>query len=205
MEHTQSLTVCPILDTLSAMPEPSPRLSLGHATLAVRDIDHMVGFYTEVLGFHVTNRGEPVPGMGEMAFLSQDATAHHQIVLVHTPEPAPRAFMLADHLAFRTGTLADLRVIGERLATSDVAPSVIPISHGNAWSLYFTDPEGNGLECFVDTPFHVAQPYGDGLDLSASDAEIEATTRAKIESLPEFQPFDTWRQAAAARFGQSPS
>ena len=57
----------------------------------------------------------------------------------------------------------------------------------------------------ADPKFHVAQPYGDGLDLSASDAEIEATTRAKIESLPEFQPFDTWRQAAAARFGQSPS
>jgi catechol 2,3-dioxygenase len=186
------------------MSTPHPRLSLGHATLAVRDLDRMVVFYTEVLGFHVTNRGEPVPGMGEMAFISQDATAHHQLVLVQTPEPAPRAFMMADHLAFRTGTLDDLRVIGERLAAAEVT-SVIPISHGNAWSLYFTDPEGNGLECFVDSPFHVAQPYADGLDLSAGDDEIEATTRSKIESLPEFQPFDTWRAALAARLGQSQS
>ena len=46
----------------------------------------------------------------------------------------------------------------ERLAAAAV-DSVIPVSHGNAWSLYFTDPEGNGLECFVDSPFHVAQPY----------------------------------------------
>lgn len=175
-----------------------PRLQLGHATLAVRDIDRMVAFYTEVLGFHVTNRGEPVPGMGEMVFMSQDPSAHHQIVLVATPEPAPRAFMLADHLAFRTGTLDDLRAIGDRLAAAEVA-GVIPISHGNAWSLYFTDPEGNGLECFVDTPFHVAQPYADGLDLSASDDEIAAATRGKIESLPEFQPFDEWRTALAAQ------
>ena len=184
------------------MPHTPPRLSLGHATLAVRDLDRMVAFYTEVLGFVVTNRGEPVPGMGEMAFISQDPAEHHQIVLVHTPEPTPRAFMMADHFAFRTGTLDDLRVIGERLAAAEVA-SVIPISHGNAWSLYFTDPEGNGLECFVDTPFHVAQPYAGGLDLSATDAEIEETTRGNIESLPEFQPFDAWREALAERLGQS--
>lgn len=186
------------------MTNTHPRLNLGHATLAVRDLDRMVGFYTEVLGFHVTNRGEPIPGMGEMAFISQDPTQHHQIVLVETPEPAQRAFMMADHLAFRTGTLDDLRAISSQLAASEVT-SVIPISHGNSWSLYFTDPEGNGLECFVDTPFHVAQPYADGLDLSASDAEIEATTRSKIESLPEFQPFDAWRAAFAARLGHSPS
>jgi catechol 2,3-dioxygenase len=186
------------------MSDTHPRLSLGHATLAVRDLDRMVAYYTEVLGFVVTNRGEPVPGMGEMAFIWQDPHEHHQIVLVRTPEPAPRAFMMADHFAFRTGTLDDLRVIGGRLAAAGVT-SVIPISHGNAWSLYFTDPEGNGMECFVDTPFHVAQPFADGLDLSLSDDEIEAVTRAKIESLPEFQPFDEWRASLAARLGQSPS
>ena len=184
------------------MTDNAPRLSLGHATLAVRDLDRMVAFYTDVLGFHISNRGEPVPGMGEMVFLTQDPTAHHQIVLVQTAEPAPRAFVLADHLAFRTGSLDELRVIGQRLVDAEVT-SVIPISHGNAWSLYFTDPEGNGLECFVDTPFHVAQPYADGLDLAAPDDEIEATTRGKLEGLPEFQLFDDWRQAMAARLGTS--
>lgn len=182
------------------MSTDSPTLRLGHVTLAVRDLDAMVGFYTEVLGFLVTNRGEPAPGMGEMAFLSQDPTAHHQIVLVQTAEPPPRAFVLADHLAFRTGTLDDLRALGDRLTAAEVE-SVIPVSHGNAWSLYFTDPEGNGLECFVDTPFHVAQPYGGGLDLTGTDEEIEATTRGEIESLPEFQPVDDWRAVLAQRLG----
>ncbi|MFZ4719666.1 MAG: VOC family protein [Ilumatobacteraceae bacterium] len=175
-----------------------PRLHLGHATIAVRDLDAAVAFYTEVLGFLVTNRGEPMPGMGEMAFLSQDPTAHHQIVLVATPEPPARGFMFADHMAFRTDTLAELRVIGDRLAAAGIT-NVAPVSHGNAWSLYFTDPWGNGLECFVDTPFHVAQPYGDGLDLSLSDEEITDITRTKLEPLPEFQPFDEWRAALAAR------
>jgi catechol 2,3-dioxygenase len=184
------------------MPDTPSRLGLAHATLAVRDLDRMVAFYTDVLGFLVTNRGEPVPGMGDMVFLSQNPHEHHQLVLVHTPEPATRAFMMADHLAFRTGSLDDLRALAERLV-ADGNASAIPISHGNAWSVYFTDPEGNGLEWFIDTPYHVAQPYADGLDLSASDDEIEAATRTKIEPLPEFQPFEQWRVALAARLDES--
>ncbi len=185
------------------MSQTPPSLRLSHTTLAVRDLDRMVAFYTEVLGFHVTNRGEPIPGGGSMAFISQDPDEHHQIVFVETAEPPSPEFMMLDHLAFRTGSLDDLRVIGDRLVAGGVT-DVTPISHGNAWSLYFTDPEGNGLECFVDSPFHVAQPYADGLDLSSSDAEIESTTREKLTGLPEFQPVAEWKVAAAARFG-SPS
>ena len=184
------------------MSSSSPFLRLSHVTLAVRDMDRMVAFYTEVLGFQVSDRGEPVPGAGEMTFITQDPSEHHQMVLVQTADPPPREFMLADHLAFRTGSLDDLRAIGERLATAEV-DSVIPISHGNTWSLYFTDPEGNGVECFVDTPFHVSQPYGDALDLSTSDAEIEEETRGKVEALPGTQSFSTWSEAMATRLGMS--
>ena len=183
---------------MSTMSAPSFRLRLGHATIPARDLNAMVAFYTEVLGFHVTNRGEPVPGLGEMAFISQTVAEHHQIVLVETPEPATRSFVLADHLAFHVESLDHLRELSVRLIDAGNL-SAIPINHGNAWSVYFTDPEGNGLECFVDSPFHVAQPYGDGLDLSMSDAEIEADTRSKLESQPEFQSFSQWRENMATR------
>lgn len=162
----------------------------------------MVGFYTEVLGFLVTDRGEPIPGAGEMAFISQDPAEHHQIVMVQASEPTSPGFMMADHLAFRTGSLDDLRVLAERLAEAEVA-DVLPISHGNAWSLYFTDPEGNGVECFVDSPFHASQPYADSLDLSSSDAEIEASTLAKVQPLPGFSTFDSWSEALEARLDGS--
>ncbi|MEY4174070.1 MAG: hypothetical protein RI900_1235 [Actinomycetota bacterium] len=174
------------------------QLRLAHSTLAVRDLDRMVAFYGDVLGFLVTNRGEPVPGMGEMVFMSQTPDEHHQLVLVHTAEPAGRSFMMADHLAFRTGSLDDLRELSARLV-ADGNATAVPINHGNAWSVYFTDPEGNGLECFIDTPYHVAQPFADGLDLSAADADIDAATRARIESLPEYQPFHQWRARLASR------
>ena len=177
------------------MPDsPAARLSLSHATVAVRDLDAMLDFYCGVLGFAVTNRGQV--GEGEMAFISQDPTEHHQMVFVSGMPQPEHQFVMADHMAFRTGTLDDLRAIGERLDAAGVE-GVIPINHGNAWSLYFNDPEGNGLECFVDSPFHVAQPYASGLDLSATDDEIEASTRTDIEGLPEFGPFDEWRAAFA--------
>lgn len=174
------------------MPDsPAARLSLSHATVAVRDLDAMLEFYCDVLGFVVTNRGEVGEG-SQMAFISQDPTEHHQMVFVSGLPETEHQFVLADHLAFRTGTLDDLRAIGARLDEAGVE-GVIPINHGNAWSLYFNDPEGNGLECFVDSPFHVAQPFADGLDLSADDATIEADTRAKIENDSEFQMLADWQ------------
>lgn len=197
-ETVMRLTFSSKMTKMSNMNAPTFRLRLGHATVAARDLDAMVTFYTEVLGFLVTNRGEPVPGMGEMAFISQTPEEHHQIVLVHTPEPAPRNFVLADHLAFHVDSLDQLRELSARLSAAGNT-SAIPINHGNAWSVYFTDPEGNGLECYLDTPFHVAQPFGDGLDLSKSDAEIEEETRRKLESQPEFQPFPEWRRTMAVR------
>ncbi len=179
------------------MPDsPSSRLTLSHATVAVRDLDAMLDFYCDVLGFVVTNRGEVGDG-SQMAFISQDPSEHHQMVFVSGLPEAEHQFVMADHMAFRTGNLDDLRAIGARLDEAGVE-GVIPINHGNAWSLYFNDPEGNGLECFVDSPFHVAQPYADALDLSADDATIEADTRAKIEGDAEFQSMDEWRAAFRA-------
>jgi catechol-2,3-dioxygenase len=180
------------------MPDsPAARLSLSHATVAVRDLDAVLDFYCGVLGFAVTNRGTVGDG-AEMAFVSQDPGEHHQLVFVSGLPQPEHQFVMADHMAFRTGSLDDLRAIGARLDAAGVE-GVIPINHGNAWSLYFNDPEGNGLECFVDSPFHVAQPFADQLDLSADDATIEADTRAKIEDDSEFQPMADWQAAFRAR------
>ncbi len=180
----------------------TPPLTLSHATVSVQDLDRMLAFYCDVLGFRVTNRG-PVGDDSELAFISQDPNDHHQIVLVSGQTAAEHGFVMADHLAFRTGSLADLRAIGANLAGAGV-DGVIPISHGNAWSLYFNDPEGNGLECFVDSPFHVAQPYADRLDLGESDEQIEATTRSRIEGLSEFRSAEQWRREFADRLQTPP-
>jgi catechol 2,3-dioxygenase len=179
----------------------TPRLTLGHTTLAARDLDRLSAFYRDVLGFHVTNRG-PVPGGSEIAFLSQDPSAHHQIAMVGGLEPRNTAFVMVDHLAFRTSTLDDLRALRAKLEAAGVE-GILPICHGNAWSLYFDDCEGNGVECFVDTPFHVAQPFAQGFDLDQSDEDIMEATRKLVESEPEFQPMAEWREEFVKRIRRS--
>jgi catechol 2,3-dioxygenase len=99
--------------------------------------------------------------------------------------------MVADHLAFRTGSLDDLRILRDKLTSASIDP-ILPICHGNAWSLYFNDPEGNGVECCIDSPFHVAQPFANGFDLDQSDEDIAAATQALIECEPEFQSIAEW-------------
>ncbi len=179
----------------------TPRLALGHSTLAARDLDALSAFYRDVLGFEITNRGPVGDGGAEIAFLSQDPSYHHQIAMTGGVPVPDSEFLMVDHLAFRTGSLDDLRALRANLLEAGIE-GIIPISHGNAWSLYFSDPEGNGIECFVDSPFHVAQPFGHGFDLDQSDAEILRTTHQLLEDKPEFRPMAQWQEDFAKRLAQ---
>ena len=38
------------------------------------------------------------------------------------------------------------------------------MNHGNAWSVYFRDPEGNRIEIFCDTEWYIEQPCVEDLD-----------------------------------------
>ncbi len=169
-----------------------PRLVVGHSTLAARDLEALHRFYCDVLGFEVTNRG-PVGDDGmEIVFLSQDGGAHHQIAMVGGASTPPADFVMIDHLAFRTRTLADLRIIHANLCAAGIE-GILKIDHGNAWSLYFKDPDGNGVECYVDSPFHVAQPNAGTFDIDATDEQIEQATRLRIQGAPEFQLMKDWQ------------
>lgn len=177
-----------------------PRLTTGHSTLAARDLDALEAFYCEVLGFEVTNRG-PIPNNQEISFLSQDPSAHHQIAMVGGASTGPSDFVMVDHLAFRTGSLDDLRAIYKNLLDAGIT-EILQIDHGNAWSLYFNDPEGNGVECYVDTPFHVAQPYAGTWDINATDEQIEEATRQSLSDKPEFQLMADWSANFAKRLAE---
>jgi catechol 2,3-dioxygenase len=179
-----------------------PKLVLGHSTLAARDLDGLLAFYSDVLGFEITNRGPAGNDGAEIAFLSQDPSFHHQIAMVKGIGVPDSDFVMVDHLAFQTGSLDDLRMLRANLIATGIE-NIMPISHGNAWSLYFQDPEGNGIECFVDTPFHVAQPHAEGFNLDQSDEEIVEETRRCIESDAEFRPFPEWREEFTKRLDRS--
>jgi catechol-2,3-dioxygenase len=164
-------------------------LEVAHAVLYVHDVERMIEFYTNTLGFEVTDRGPLGEGFGddvEIVFLSQTANHHHQVAFI-TGRAEPDASNNVHHVAFRSsGTLDDLKALKETLEADAQVTQIMPLTHGNAWSVYFRDPEFNGVEVFIDTPWHVRQPQGEPLDLDKSNDEIVETTRAHFSNEPEF-------------------
>ncbi len=162
------------------------RARLTHMGIHVRDLDRMVPFYTEVLGLMVSDRGPGRSPGSELVFMTADPRCHHQVVLV-TGRPDTTGFNPINQMSFTVGSLAELREVRDR-ALARGATGMRQVNHGNAWSIYFRDPEGNTLEAYLDTPFHVPQPHGEPLDLAKSDATIMAETEAACRADPGFMP-----------------
>jgi len=164
------------------------QLEWSHAVVHVRNLDNMLSFYTRVLGFEVSDRG-PVGGEGspEIIFMSQIPTDHHQIAFLAAgrDENPPNS---VNHFAFRVASLDDVKEMKTRLEEDGRVEKIMPLSHGNTWSIYFSDPEGNGIEVFCDSPWHVPQPQGKPWDPDKSNSEIEAESRQAFENEPGFGP-----------------
>ncbi|MDB5712129.1 MAG: hypothetical protein JWL96_4199 [Sphingomonas bacterium] len=182
----------------------APNLQFSHFGISVREMDVMERFYTEVLGFTVTDRGELEDGL-KLIFLSRDPADHHQIVLASgRPEGipdnlvSPRYGASINQISFKMGDFADLREMHERLDAAGVTGQ-FPGNHGIAWSIYAPDPEGNNLEFFVDSEWYFPQPFLIPLDFSKSDDEILAETEAFSRDQPGFVPFSEWRAKVAER------
>jgi len=170
-----------------------PRFSFSHMGMFVADAARMEDFYTRVLGFAVTDRGSL--GSTQLIFLSRDPREHHQIVLASgKPESLP--FNPINQISFRMAEFAGLREMHRRLAKETVR-DLYPVSHGNALSVYFRDPEGNRIELFVDTPWHCRQPVRVPMDMDLDDAKLWAWAESEARKQPDFMPIDEWRAKQA--------
>ncbi|WDE12093.1 VOC family protein [Thalassomonas haliotis] len=166
-----------------------PNMLLSHVELYVQDLAKMEQFYTNNLGFIVTDRGDGNKGM---VFLSRSPSEHHQIVL--NPLPSHRTFdSPVDHISFRVGSISELRLFAESLA-SMADMNFQTVSHGTAWSIYFRDPENNRFEIFTDTPWYVNQPCKFSVDFTLSDEELIKFTENKIKELPGFALASDWNE-----------
>src|SRR6202022_2246598 len=94
---------------------------------------------------------------------------------------------LLSQVSFRVDDLDALRHF-HRHALELGAKGMEGRNHGNSWSIYFEDPEGNRIEMYTTTPWYVSQPWRVPLDLSDGNEEIEATTRKLIEDSATWQP-----------------
>ncbi|HET7596614.1 MAG TPA: VOC family protein [Burkholderiales bacterium] len=174
-----------------------PKWELSHIGLFVTDMDRVRDFYTGLLGYRVMDAGEVRSGV-RLTFLSKDPRDHHQIVLVTGREKGTRSTV--NQITYRVASLKEVRAMYE-VAVANNVEGVDPVDHGNAWSVYFLDPEGNRLEFFCDTPWYVAQPHRVALDFSLSDEEIEQATYRRIAGDPTTEPFAQWRDRKRRELG----
>ena len=129
-----------------------PQLTgLGHVGIYTDDLMKQRDFYTRVIGLTVAD--EDLEGR----VTSEDANVIQQI-------------------SFKVPTIQDLRDYHQRLLAENVKVERI-VSHGNAFGMYFFDPEGNRVELYYKTGLPVPQPHGEPIDLSRTDEELLGDAR----------------------------
>jgi len=117
---------------------------LSHAVLRTTRLKEMIEWYKTVLGAEVLCQNDFI------AFMTYD-DEHHRIALVAIPGlvDKPKRSTGLDHLAFIYSTLADWIANYERLKALGITPRV-SIHHGLTMSLYYRDPDDNGIELSID-------------------------------------------------------
>jgi catechol 2,3-dioxygenase-like lactoylglutathione lyase family enzyme len=149
---------------------------LGHVGIYADDLMKQRDFYTRVMGLTIAD--EDLEGRG-MVFLSTDPVAeHHEFVLMKGRVTSDDARVI-QQISFKVGSIDDMRDYKARLEAEDLKIERI-VSHGNAFGMYFFDPEGNRIEVYYKTGYPVPQPHGDPLDLDRSDAELLADAKALL-------------------------
>jgi catechol-2,3-dioxygenase len=166
---------------------------IGHVLLRVTDEEASKRFYCDVLGFRVA---EQDPEHGGVFMTLGDG--FHAIDL--TQHPAPQSAVQPErgqlglvHIAFKVASYAALRDAYTHLLDHGVAIQRA-VDHVCQRSVYFIDPDGNGLEIYYEMPNALALfPNGRG-----DEDERLPLTRAG-EPLPAWLAEDWPGTAAMAK------
>jgi catechol 2,3-dioxygenase len=126
-----------------------PGVRIGHVHLKVADLDRALAFYCGVLGFELMQRYG-----AQAAFVSAGGYHHH--IGLNTWEsqggsPPPPGTTGLYHVAILYPTRAALADALYRLAQAGI-PLQGASDHGVSEALYLSDPDGNGIELYVDRP-----------------------------------------------------
>ncbi|MGL4975814.1 MAG: VOC family protein [Bosea sp. (in: a-proteobacteria)] len=159
--------------SIATLEKPAPLealnapMHIGHVGLNVRDLAGMTAFYRDGMGLDVLAQDAGLSQLGKdgVAFLH----------LHHTPKAAaasPRAPGLF-HTAFLVPTRADLgRWLAHAAATGLRLEGAS--DHIVSEALYLSDPEGNGIEIYVDRPSAEWRRQGEQIEMDTLPLDLQA-------------------------------
>jgi len=120
---------------------------LGHVVLQVTDLERSLVFYTQVLGFKVTEIYSEELQPGGFAFL-RCGTDHHSIALVGSGKSRSQHGEL-HHVAFEVGNLDEVFAARERLREHDARITFEGRRRaGCQIAVEFLDPDGHCIEIY---------------------------------------------------------
>lgn len=125
-------------------PKPATPVLFAHFVLRSSNIQPMIDWYSAVLNMHVVQRTEYI------CFLTYD-DEHHRLGIVNLAglkAPDAQNSGLA-HVAYTFADIGTLLSTYARVKKLGIAPARC-IHHGPTVSIYYRDPDGNGVELQVD-------------------------------------------------------
>ena len=161
-------------------------IQLGSVTLRVADLGRALAFYEGVLGFDAAATG------AHSATLAAGPNGSVLLELEASPAAPTRRPGEAGlfHVALLFPTRASLGRMLTHLASADVRLGAA--DHGVSEALYLADPEGNGLELYVDRPAAAwPAPAADGQVTMFTEAlDLTALAAAGAEAQGPMLPRD---------------
>lgn len=148
----------------------------GHAGIWVNDLEGMRDFYTSVLELQVTDEDLE---RGLIFLSSRPEEEHHELLLARGRE-APADARLVNQLSWRVDGPQALVEFHQRFKRRGV-PIQHEVTHGNALSIYFFDPEGNRCELYWPTGDEVKQPFRRPMNYERPLDDVLAQARRALD------------------------
>lgn len=154
------------------------RAKIGGISLQVADITRVRRFYGEMLGFRIDDRGG-----GVLALRAGDGPT--LILVEQRPNALPRLRRATGlyHFAIRLPSRLDLARLLRHAVSANLRFEGAS-DHGVSEALYLTDPEGNGIEIYIDRPRSTWRTQDGRLDMGTEPLDVDGILATLTDDTP---------------------